>query len=65
MIIGIIFYPFITGYIMLENSGFFDKINKLNWVAIITYTVIGLMAYLWIIYVVKPLIFLISGDVLD
>jgi hypothetical protein len=50
---------------MLENSGFFDKINKLNWVAIITYTVIGLMAYLWIIYVVKPLIFLISGDVLD
>jgi hypothetical protein len=57
MIIGIIFYPFITGYIMLENSGFFDK---LNWTAIIAYTIIGIMAYIWARYVVIPLIFLIA-----
>lgn len=57
MIVGIIFYPFITGFIMLENTGFF---NKLNWTAIIAYTIIGIMAFLWLRYVVIPLIFLIS-----
>lgn len=57
MIIGIIFYPFITGFIMLENIGFF---GKLNWTAIIAYTIIGIMAYIWTRYVVIPLIFLIA-----
>lgn len=65
MIIGIVFYPFIRGFIMLENSGFFDKINKINWVAVVTYTLIGFMGYLWAIYVIKPLFFLLTGYALD
>lgn len=59
MIIGIIFYPFITGYIMLENAGLFDKINKLNWTAIVAYLFIAVMAFIWVKYVVIPLIFII------
>jgi hypothetical protein len=64
-ILGIVFYPFISGYIMLENIGFFDRIKKYNWTAVITYTIIALMGYLWIIYVVKPLVLIISGDIID
>ena len=64
-IMGVIFYPFISGYIMLENIGFFNKIKQYNWVAIITYTVIGLMALLWIKYFIVPFLFLFTGDVLD
>ena len=29
-IMGMIFYPFISGYIMLENIGFFNKIKQYN-----------------------------------
>jgi hypothetical protein len=64
-ILGIVFYPFISGYIMLENIGFFDRIKKYNWTAVITYTIIALMGYLWIIYVVKPLVLIISGNIID
>jgi hypothetical protein len=63
--LGIVFYPFISGYIMLENIGFFDRIKKYNWTAVITYTIIALMGYLWIIYVVKPLVLIISGNIID
>ena len=64
-IMGMIFYPFISGYIMLENIGFFDRIKKYNWTAVITYAIIVLMGYLWIIYVVKPLVLIISGNIID
>ena len=42
-----------------------NKIKQYNWVAIITYTVIGLMALLWIKYFIVPFLFLFTGDVLD
>ena len=29
-IMGMIFYPFISGYIMLENIGFFNKIKQME-----------------------------------
>ena len=64
-IMGMIFYPFISGYIMLENIGFFNKIKQYNWVVIITYAFIGLMGFLWIKYFIIPLVFLFTGDVLD
>jgi hypothetical protein len=64
-IMGVIFYPFISGYIMLENIGFFNKIKQYNWVAIITYTIIVFMALIWIKYFIVPLVFLFTGDVLD
>jgi hypothetical protein len=64
-IMGMIFYPFISGYIMLENIGFFNKIKQYNWVVIVTYAFIGLMAFLWIKYFIVPFVFLFTGDVLD
>ena len=64
-IMGMIFYPFVTGFIMLENMGFFNEIKKYNWTAIFAYSAIGFMAYLWIIYVVKPLVLIISGNIID
>jgi hypothetical protein len=64
-IMGMIFYPFIGVYVTLNSVGFFDKIKQLNWVLVITYVALGFLSFIWVKYVIVPLIFLISGGVID
>jgi hypothetical protein len=64
-ILGVVFYPFIGGCIILDSVGFFESLKKINWVVVITYIVLGFFSYLWIVNVIIPCLYLINGYVLD